>query len=589
MRGYINHDLEIKKLTEIAKKNKLDVNKDVLDDPKRLEHVGVPGLTMRMLAEDPVIDIYSRVVNYFKSDWAKFFNLFSNCYQDIVGSQPSINMLDGSPIITLHPKMPDKVYVYPTLVHDKYTQDPFYWGRPRLVSSNASFIRSYFEDKKDGKKKLAWSPLARAKSRILRRELVDISRVLTRFMPELAKNATSSQIRDIATAMVEYNMPMELSYADTDPSDFYNMYVGGPDSCMKDNGSRPFSWMAKLAKPIHPTSIFAYSPYVKGVYFKKAGKVVARTFLYDGTFFGSSNHKGKWYYGRVYGSTTKYANLFTTALNTAGYFATDNSGVPLNKTYTIEFVPIEVSPEEAPNVGIAAGSYVYVPYLDNHARDCNVVYDEDTNKVSVTFAPADGSSNCSMGSQHGYLPVQSFKNSYCHSCGGVIKAGANNKAIYTTDGKAFHDSSCAIVAGYVSVIVGADGATAMMHKDSPTIVKDIYTGKYFSPSGASSHGVLPMLTSMYEDLEDIFLFTSSGHVVRLDGTYYRISSRLADQLPKGSFSIKSDTKYGEVWVINKDVMSSSYMDVKTVRTVILEEDHTHIQAKTLRQIEQVAA
>ena len=593
MYGYINHDLEIKKMTDIAAKNKLDINKDVLDSPSRLDFVGAPGLTMRMLADDPVIDVYTRIVNYAKPSWKKFFDLFSACYRDTVGNDPSTTLLNNSPIIALHPKQNDKVFVYTTLVMDEYETDPFYWGRPRLVKQGSAFIKDYFADKADAKRGAAWSPLHRAKKRLMRRELVDIPRALTRFLPELTKNLTSAQIRDIATAMVEYNAPVTLSYADTDPSDFYDMYKDGPDSCMKDNGGRPFSWMAKLAKPIHPTSLFAYSPYVKGVFLKKGNKVFGRTFLYDGAHFGTNKaSKGVWAFGRVYASTDKYRGIFTTALQNAGHVSLDSVSFDMAKSYTIQVPPIVVSDDDAANAGISAGEYMYIPYLDNHCREAHVAYDHDEAIAKVTFnAPSSvGKNNCSFGSQHGFLPLSAFKESYCASCGGKINAAnGDGQPIYAADGSVFHGEHCARSAGYTQVIVGSGPAHAWMPRAGDNIVFDPISGRYYSPSGRAAYNVFPLITSLKEDLEDISIYSTTGVIVKVGSDYYRLPDKVVAQLSGGQIKEFRDPKYGGIYKLDDSLFTRAYLDVKTVRTVILEEDHVHIDTSTIRQIERAAA
>lgn len=586
MRGYINHDADIKRLTEAAKAQKLDINKDILDSTERLNFVGVPGLTMRKLAEDPVMDVFTRVVNYARADWNKFRSLLEACYNDVVGGFND-SLLNDSPIVTLHPTQHDKVYVYTTLVMSSYDSIHFYWARPSRVKQGAGFIKTYFDDIKDDKRKLAWSPISRAKSRILRRELVDVSRALTRYFPALKANLSSSQLRDIATAMVEYNAPIELSYADTDPTHFYDMYKDGPDSCMKDNGSRPFSWMAKLSKPVHPTSVFAYSPYVKGVFLKRGNKVLARSFLYDVAFFGNAAEakKGAWAYGRVYGSTEKYTKIFVTALNKEGYREISSLGLNMAKEYEITVPPIVVSDAEAGSVGIAAGEYMYVPYLDNHARDVNVTYDEDSAIAKVKFGARENDVNCVFGSQHGFLPMAAFRKLTCHGCGGDIKMANGKSPLFASDGATFHNSECATAAGYVSAIVGGGPTRAWMRSDNPTLTQDPYNnGNYYSPSGRTHYQILPMITSLYESLEDLDIFTAHGTVAKVGSEYYRISGHLVEHIPGKQRKEVRDDKYGFVLALDDSLFKKDYLSVKTVRTVMLEDDHQHIDTKDIRSI-----
>jgi hypothetical protein len=586
MRGYINHDADIKRLTAAAKAQKLDINKDILDSTERLSFVGVPGLTMRRLAEDPVIDVFTRVVNYARSDWSKFRSLLESCYNDVVGGFND-SLLDGAPIVTLHPTQHDKVYVYTTLVMSSYDPGPFYWARPSRVKQGTEFVKTYFEDIQDAKRKLAWSPISRAKSRILRRELVDVSRALTRYFPQLKSNLSTSQLRDLATAMVEYNAPIELSYADTDPTHFYDMYKNGPDSCMKDNGSRPFSWMARLPKPIHPTSVFAYSPYVKGVFLKRGDKVLARSFLYDVAFFGNAAEakKAAWAHGRLYGATEKYTRIFATALSKEGYRDMGTLGLNMGKEYEITVPPIVVSEAESATVNVAAGEYMYVPYLDNHGREVNVTYDEDNSIAKVKFGAREKDVNCVFGSQHGFLPMAAFRKLTCHGCGGDIKLPPGKTPMFAADGAVFHDKHCATAAGYVYVVVGAGPSTTYMRADNPTLTVDPYNNnQHYSPSGRTAYNILPMITSLYEDLEGLDIFTGGGCIAKVGSSHYRVLDHLISSIPSSKRKEIRDDHYGFIWQLDDSLFKKDYLSVKTVRTVMLEDDHEHIDTKDIRSI-----
>lgn len=591
MRGYINHDLEIKRIKEAATKHKIDVNAGLLDAPERLDFLGVSGLTMRKLAEDKVIDMFTRIVNYAKPEWGKFRDILANACQSC-GVGFNDTLLNNSPVIIMHPKLHDKLIVFTSLVMDQYEDrnNPFYWARVRLLKQGQTFIKTYFADRADDKRSMAWATTHRAKKRLLRYEVVDVPRALTRYLPELVKACTASQIRDIGTTIAEYNAPVELSYADTDPSDFFKMYDGGPDSCMKDNGKRQFSWMSKLAKPVHPTSIFAYSPYVKGCYLVKANKVVARTFLYDRSFFGTKAKDSGWAYGRLYGSTSKYAEIFRAALTKEGFSDMSTVSLDMGKTYTITLPPLTVSAEEAPRVGASAGKYMYVPYLDNHPQLANVSYDDEADTITVTFNPKGGKDqpvNCQMNSQHGFLAASAFVESNCHACGGAISPGT--RAVFASDGAVFHDANCAKSAGYVSAISGAGPVYMWVPRNHPTLIVDCINGNCFTPSGAAVHRVFPLLSSLRESPEDIELYSSSGIVVELNSVRYRMQNHAYSAIPSRYMKHKEDKEGYEYYVIDPAALNTDYIDVKSVRTVILPDDHTHVDGAVLRELERLAA
>ena len=589
MRGYINHDLEIKRIKEAATKHKIDVNAGLLDAPERLEFLGVSGLTMRKLAEDKVIDMFTRIVNYAKPEWTKFRDILATACNSS-GITFNDSFLNNSPIIIMHPKLHDKLIVFTSLVMDTYEDrnNPFYWARVRLLKQAQTFVKAYFADVADTKRAMAWATTHRAKKRLLRYEVVDAPRALTRYLPELVKHCTAAQIRDLGTTIAEYNAPVELTYADTDPSDFFKMYNGGPDSCMKDNGTRQFSWMSRLAKPVHPTSIFAYSPYVRGCYLVKGSKVVARTFIYDLAFFAKAKTQS-WAHGRLYGSTSKYTEIFRAALTKANIVDLSGTGADLMRSYTITVPPISVSDDEAMKVGVAAGKYMYVPYLDNHCQSAHVEYNEDTDMLDVTFNPPKGKPvNCQMNNQHGFMPASSFRESNCHACGGKIEPGS--RTIFASDGSVFHDQNCAKAAGYVNAINGAGPTYMWVHRSSPTLIMDCMSNHYFTPSGATIHRVLPLLTSFKENPEDVELYSSDGIVVELHGKRYRMRTYAFHDIPSRYLITKMDSKAGyEYWIIDPAALNTKYIDIQNVRTVILPEDHTHVDASVLRELERLAA
>jgi hypothetical protein len=590
MRGYINHAIEIARVKEAAAKYKIDVDAGLLDSAERVAFLGIEGLTMRKLAEEKAVDMFTRIVNYAKPEWTKFHDCFVAAVKGC-GIDYSEDMFNNTPIMVLHPKQPDKLIVFPSLVMDNFegVDAPFYWARQRLLKQGATFLKTYFADKADTKRAQAWATTHRAKKRLLRNETMEVARALTRFMPELSERCTASQIRDIATTIIDYNSPVELKYADTDPTDFYTMYANGPDSCMKDNGSRQFSWMSKMDKPIHPTSIFAYSPYVKGVFMMKGSSVVARTFLYDGAFFGGAKTTG-WYYGRVYGSTSKYTGIFTAALVKEGYRAMGGVGtLDMSKSYTINVPPIIVKPEDSNRLNIAAGPYMYVPYLDNHPVQAHVEYDDEAQTLVVTFNPPSSKVvNCTMSNQHGYLPASAFMNNTCHSCGGTIVAGRS--LLFANDGAVFHDATCANLAGYVAAVNGSNDSRMWVHKDSDNLIVDVLTGKYYTPSGATAYRVMPIMQSFMDNPEDAEIYTSGGVIVELDGKRFRVSNAAMCTLPSRAYMERMDHNTGcSYYEINKEYLRTKYIDVKSVRTVILPEDHAPVDARTLRELERLAA
>jgi len=589
MRGYLDHKKEIDKLTAVATKFGVNINSDVFDSPERLASLGIPGLTMRKVAEDTVIDMFARIVNYARKDALRFRDVVKSCANDM-GFSVEDSDFDNIPIMALDPKDNSKVFVYPTLVLDKLGQDPFHWSRSHLVAQAKTFLTTYFSDIQDAKRKQAWAPTHRAKSRLLRRESMDITRAIPRYLTALSSRYSADRIRDLAIAVKEFNSPVELLYADTDPEDFYHMYATGPDSCMKDNGNRKFSFMSKLKKKWHPTSIFASIPYVKGVFIKRGNSVVARTFIYDTEhFLGTSGAKkigGKWAYGRVYSSTPKYTTLLIGAMTNVGYVSLRDKGFSsdlMSKEYTAEIQLINVDEAESAALGIAAGKYVPVPYLDDHPADALIEIDEGSDKLRVTFN-SKKNRNVQFRSQDGFLPASTFLSCVCYGCGEEIPTG---QAVFGNDGRSFHNSAeCISAAGYVHAYNNM-GNQSIVNTNTPGLIKDVVNGKYFLASATARYNILPFLRSLKEIDEVPDGYTSQGTIVEINGYVCRVSAALYESLRSNfDYRAKNVDKYGTIASFS---LQPKYITIGVATAVVITDGDLHIDRATLRELERIAA
>jgi hypothetical protein len=98
------------------------------------------------------------------------------------------------------------------------------------------------------------------------------------------------------------------------------------------------------------------------------------------------------------------------------------------------------------------------------------------------------------------------------------------------------------------------------------------------------------MQSFMDNPEDAEIYTSGGVIVELDGKRFRVSNAAMCTLPSRAYMERMDHNTGcSYYEINKEYLRTKYIDVKSVRTVILPEDHAPVDARTLRELERLAA
>lgn len=528
MKGYINAKRAIEPLAKALKLEGKNVQDHFLSDYARFEKLGIRVNSLE-LQNDPIVNMYVRMLNYSETQRVAFFNAFVAGFASARGTSEGAatgfvqELFKDKPVIITDPKDSKNVLVF---VNTMYSYNPYgkihHLKADAFIDSIGNWYKQYHADKADERKRAAWATTARGLKRLKRYESMPITRVVERFFGYDLKaiGFSAAVIRDIGTALQSELQPPEIIYVDTDPHGYFDMFKDGPESCMRDNGSREFSFMSKLR--LHPTSFFAHIDGVQGAYLKAGNKVVARAFLYDGDKLLAYNNgtvkqaKGRKFYGRVYSSTPKHGDTFIRGLLAAGYISSrDNGWTHFHPKSGKANIPVYKNASNADN---GPSEFVPTPYCDDFIPRCIVEYDEDTNSVQLIFEDNAHGTALSLQNQRGYTPVSQLKTSKCAICGDVLHP--DTPRVEGRDGKTMHEV-CAMAAGYRQVRT-VSGGTVFANVHDQDVLRDTVNGDYYLVSAMQKYAMLPFLPSLMDSGRETNMYTRTGTVVKIHDKFYRM-------------------------------------------------------------------
>ena len=418
----VNYSNLLKELVEVKKAYLPLLSTEFQDQFKKL------AATQESFKDDKAFNAAARLTRFLHKDYLNFLKDL-----DISGDNSRTFSLkqafEHTPIM-IPSKTVGKVYVFPNLVVDNIdnvTLKNICWviGFDSLETFNE--IRR--------KKPNSWQPFFRAWTKIKKYEEISITRALMRHT-NIQKELSTKQVNALVASYLELIKPLELLHAE-EPKDYVEMFKAGGNinTCMTSTDNKRKCWKEILKHDHHPASLFAYHPYIKGIYCIKDKKVVARTFLYQNT-------KGKWQYGRVFQENKFYGDKFLILMREKGYTALTNTFsrkasfvVPglYNKQKDKYFLP--------------------VPYMDNVANDLRGEFDLDKKEFKLFFKSRK-ESNISTSSTGGYIEASSLSNIRCTTCGARCSSphtAWNSRAV-------FCGVECAACAGYKYVLTSSGEA-----------------------------------------------------------------------------------------------------------------------------------
>lgn len=373
--------------------------------------------TQQKFKDDAVFNAAARMVRLLHD---KHLNLIKALKAENSENKFPVEKIFKSTPLMISSKVAGKVYVFPNLIVD--TVD-------RISLRNTCWVICFDTLESLNKIRISrptsWKPFFRAWRKIKKYEEISIMRALTRYT-NICKVLTHTQIQAVEEAYLESIAPLKLIYADK-PEDYLTMFEGGVSSCMTTTKDKEVSWRALIKHKHHPMSLFAYHPYIKGVYAIKDKKVVARTLLYQAS-------SGAWQYGRIFAINKIYMNRFENVLLEVGHTI-------LNQSFSrkIEIVVPGIYSKSNDDYLLP------VPYMDNIKHSVHVEFDREKKEFSVSFGYTDKTRNISCGSTGGYIKAVGLEIIKCSECGQKC-----NEKHHSWDGqRTFCSLGCTSAAGYV--------------------------------------------------------------------------------------------------------------------------------------------
>lgn len=378
--------------------------------------------TQENLKSDLVFMSAARMVRFLQTGYLKFLDDLK-CAGENNKPKIQFSLLD---VFSHFPIMIPSVnvgyvYVFPNLIVDKIDKSNLEntcW----LICFNTLETFNITRTKKSN----SWAPFFRAWRKIKKYEEISIVRALRRYTNIEAK-LDHEKIDSLVSSYIDLIKPLKLLYAEK-AADYMGMFKeGGASSCMTIHGDKRTVWAELLKHNHHPMSLFAYHPYIKGVYCVKNNMVVARTLLYQ-------NNKGVWEYGRIFSINGFYTTKFKDILQKVNY-------IPLSRSFRreIEF--------KVPGLwSDYLKSYLLpVPYIDDVFAYVNGKFDQKKKQFSITFLSAEGKTNINVRSTGGFIRDSQLTIALCVHCGDDSRDGP-----VSHDGlMRFCSTSCARSSGYV--------------------------------------------------------------------------------------------------------------------------------------------
>lgn len=449
------------------------------------------------------IDMACRLVRWFTPEAVRAYRLIVDTMTNMAGgsvyTEKVSKHLKGSFPLFMFGKGPKDMVVFTNIVTTNLMEGEEH-------SNAGSFCHRYvfvdgtlkeFIDRLG--KELAHPPTAkgwigpgRAWKKLRRQQNVDISYVLNSVL-NLRDVMPEKVVAALAEAIEDVRKPLELTYAEK-PADYIDMYSNGPESCMsaKNNGSWPH-----LIKANHnPPSFWAYFPHAKGVYVKKAGRVMARAMIYE-------TKPGTWAHGKIYASSSQMNTNFKEAMRITGITPLLDGayrGLPDKEKELTFNIPV-----------IYSGSTptVPIPFMDNFRGRIDVrMLDKDTAEVKIGTGGGTGNGN-GVGA-HGSLRLDGVTTACAH-CGGRVPPNTHRRI----DAREYCSERCANAGGYVSAR-NVEGLHVLVHPDD--VFKD-YWGmeRYTTAEAAARHNCFPVRESIYYAEEEEDLLSRNGMLIELNG------------------------------------------------------------------------
>jgi hypothetical protein len=329
-----------------------------------------------------------------------------------------------SHMIIATPKDPDKLRVFINMPldfcdwhSDFMSASPY--TKPEMIST---LIRGIDEDMKHAQRKMGWTPLSRARTKLKKYEDMSVERALLKYT-NVGQLLNESAIKNIAAKIVLARKPVVIQFAKT-PAEIAKMYKSGPSSCMTTHGER--AWKLLTDTGSHPCAFFSYHPYVRGAYIlNNRGGVRARVFLY-------TKEDGKEYYGKLYGSTPNDVEVLRAGLHELGIMVLPKTKSGVNQRDGSGHYWRDVT-MTIPGIAMDTDYIMPFPYLDNFKGLPEITFDTNEKVFKVQCHAEDARGSLEVlsksfpgyeASQSGFISSKGLFKFTCASCGNPVNTTA---------------------------------------------------------------------------------------------------------------------------------------------------------------------
>jgi len=476
--------------------------------------------------DDKVFNAAARMVRLFSTEYLKFLAKIkvAKGTSNLIECSSIESIFEGYPLI-ISSKIPGYVYVFPYLIIDEFKKQDLE-NLSYLLCFNVldTFVKTAKAKPRN------WHPFVRAWTKIKKYEHMSVERALTKYS-KLGKLGQRN-IQAISSAYEENEKPLVLEYADDKPEDYLKMFKRGVQTCMTLDSAHSDCWDSILYHKHHPASIFAYNPYIKGVYATNSNKVIARTYLF-------MSSKGQWKYGRVYASNGKTKERMITSLQSAGYSQQVTS---FSRKVTVKIHGLWSAVEN---------DYLLpIPYTDNMNMGLIVKFNETDKIFTVSFGASNSKANIFMNLTCGFIKGKSCISLICSKCKNEVSKDRISSGRTLSESHVFYcGANCWIEDGFVLANV-MDGSKQLKSKDLcyedfkipgkfysniPAIIE--YGGKQYIHDVIIKHGRLCSLVTKPNQYT-----TSRGMFIKWDAKTFAISTDNYHKLAPyiiGSYTIET--------------------------------------------------
>ena len=330
------------------------------------------------------------------------------------------------------------------------------------------------------------------------------------------------RIKEVAQNIEMELAPVEIIWAET-PEEIEKMYEAeGTHSCMKKASSDAGSWNEATFEEggiWHPVHFYGYIPEIKGAYFCRGSKVLARTFVYK--------QDGEWKrYGYVYGDEAHKLKLIS-LLKDRGVRAcpSDDDIIPNRGVTKIKGVWSDTFQD-----------YILPqPYTDNLTMPVFVAFQPKGRWFHVSWVRSRLSdlglnpSRRDFRNTDGYIRAKSV-----YSSGGCDYCGENtDRLLHTPGGYRFCRTNHARSFGYVQAY-NSHGASVWRRRqdchDDPLDHERFYTTTH----AAEQNGAKKYMEYLGQPIAAMKYTFYQGTTVTYEGAEYSLEQNLYDSLRRNS-------------------------------------------------------